>query len=457
MKKVGTGLLAVVLIAGACSSGVSDELHEAALDEARTANQRVADLESSVEEVEAQLRAAEDDRVGLEDELAREMAQRSNAEAQAAEFSDQWTAGAQKVARLEADLEAAVQASVAAEERFGDLVDLTNVPNTPAATLISVLTRGVLRCGIAGGIRGFSYRDPSDGTITGFDADFCRAVAAAVLRDPEAVEFIPTGPADRFDAVRFGDVDVLVRNTTWTLNRDAALGLVMDFGPTIFYDGQQFLGRSDQFTAVSGAADVDQSRLCVAPGSFPEQQALDWANSGGSALSLAPPAAGTIIEMLETLQNGTCDLLTTDGSILASWRLSGIEAGAVVPDELVIFPPTPISREPLSPVYRQGDTVWADIVNWVVFTTIIADEKGIDSTNIDTAPWDAELRRLFGADGDLVAAVGLEPDAFYQVIKQVGNYREIFERNLGPLGITRVGTPNAPHTEGGLIFAPPAR
>jgi len=342
-------------------------------------------------------------------------------------------------------------------------VDSTVVPVTVGEsdsdtwTLSVVMARGSLRCGVGGSHPGFSVVGATSSTATGFDADFCRAVAAAVLGDADSVVFIPVSPGDRFEVVRSGAVDVLFRTTTQTLNRDATLGEGLDFGPTVFYDGQRFMGRSDQFTEESGPGDVSGARLCVRPDTAAEAEATEWAATGGSALTLSPLGSGAFSEEVDRLVNNGCDLLTTDGSGLAAARSVAVQNGTVTEGELVIFPSTPITREPLAPGYRQDDSAWADIVTWAIYATIISDENGLNKANIDTVEWDSEIERLFGVEGDLVTALGLNGDAFYQVIKQVGNYKDIYERNLGPLGLERKGTPNASHTDGGLIYAPPAR
>ena len=442
----------MVLVAAGCSSGISDEVHDAALEDARQANVRVGELGTAVS-------VAEDQLVDVEGDLSQVQADKAGADALAESLRGDADALRDDAAELRGEigsvqeqLDLANEATAAAQDRFGDLVDLGQVPDAPAATLLRTLVTGTVSCGVGGRVPGFSVSQPNGG-MTGFDADFCRAIAAAVLGDADAVEFETVSASERFNAVRIGVVDVLIRTTTWTLSRDAALGEGVDFGPTTFYDGQQLIGRTAVLGTTPGVGDVDGLRLCDAPPIAGRASA--WAQAGGSSLTIVD--VSSLNEALDGLRAGLCDLVTTDGSFLAVIRLGLVEDGIYGPGDLVIFPEAPFSREPLGPAYRQADTVWADIVNWVMFATIIADEKGINSSNIDSVEWDAEIRRLFGADGELAALLGLEADAFYQVIKQVGNYNEIFERNLRLLGLTREGTPNALHTNGGLIYAPPAR
>ncbi len=179
---------------------------------------------------------------------------------------------------------------------------------------------------------------------------------------------------------------------------------------------------------------------------------ITYAQEFGSTVEIV-----TVGSLADAIELGICDVAAADGTLLTLLRENAIGKGAIAPGDLVIFPKYPLTREPLGPVYIQGDTVWADIVNWVVFTTIIAEEKGITSSNIDSAEWDSEAQRLFGGEGEYAVTLGLEPDAFYQVIKQVGSYGEIFSRNLEQLGFIASGGPNTVSTAGGLLYAPPAR
>ena len=329
-----------------------------------------------------------------------------------------------------------------------DAVDATQGGNL----LQTVIDRGTLNCGVSGSAVAFSETQP-DGSMTGIDADYCRAVAAAILGDADAVEFTALTAAERFTAVQTGDVDVLMRNSTWTQSRDTDIG--MDFGPTTYYDGQQLMARaSEGFSSTSGVADIDGAVVCTNAGTTTEKNIADAAEAAGIDINLTTFEDFDIVT--SNFVEGSCDVITTDGS-----GLVGRKARSQPDDqEWVIFPPTPISKEPLGPVYGQNDSVFADAVNWTVYATIIADEKGITSDNVDAMrddPSDAEAGRLLGGDGEVQTAMGLSPDAFYNVISQVGNYDEIFTRNLGPVGISRDGSANAGWLDGGLIYAPPAR
>ncbi len=324
-------------------------------------------------------------------------------------------------------------------------------------TLAAVQQRGTLKCGVSGSLPGFSETQP-DGTAIGFDADYCRAIAAAVLGDANAVEFRPLTAAERFDVLKAGEIDVLVRNTTYTQSRDASGegGVNIDFAPTTYYDGQQLMGLSSRFSADSGPADVDGAILCTNAGTTTEKNITEWAKIGGATIGLE--TVEQFPEALEKFIAGQCDLVTTDGSGLVANKVTKEREGEIQPGEWVVFPTAPISKEPLGPAFRQNDSEWGDIITWVVYATIIADEKGVTSANIDEQKdVDPEATRLFGGEGEVQTAMGLNADAFYQMVKQVGNYDEIFARNLNPLDIFREGTLNAAFNEGGMIYAPPAR
>ncbi|WP_423920615.1 amino acid ABC transporter substrate-binding protein [Candidatus Poriferisodalis sp.] len=318
--------------------------------------------------------------------------------------------------------------------------------------LATVQDRGSLNCGVSGSAVAFSETQP-DGSTTGFDADYCRAVAAAILGDAGAVNFVPLTAAERFTALETGDIDLLVRNTTWTQSRDT--DLVLDFGPTTYYDGQQIMARvSDNFSGSSSVADLDGATVCTNAGTTTEKNIADAANAAGIEITLSTFEDFDIVT--ESFIQGACDAITTDGSALVGRKVK--QEGD---QEWVIFPPTPISKEPLGPVYPQNQSTFGDVVNWTVYATIIADEKGITSENIDSmlsgGSLDAEAIRMLGGEGELQTKMGLTADAFYNVISQVGNYDEIYTRNLGPVGLSRDGSANARWTAGGLIYAPPAR
>ena len=318
--------------------------------------------------------------------------------------------------------------------------------------LATVTSRGILNCGVSGSAVAFSETQP-DGSTTGFDADYCRAVAAAIFGDAEAVNFVPLTAAERFTAVESGEIDLLVRNTTWTQSRDT--DLVLDFGPTTYYDGQQVMARtSDGFSGSSTVAELDGARVCTNAGTTTEKNMADAAAAAGIEINLQTFEDFDIVT--DNFISGACDAVTTDGSALVGRKVK--QEGD---QEWAIFPPTPISKEPLGPVYAQNQSNFGDVVNWTVYAMIIADEKGITSENIDSmlggGNLDAEAVRLLGGEGELQTKMGLTADAFYNVIVQVGNYDEVYTRNLGPVGLSRDGSANARWTAGGLIYAPPAR
>jgi general L-amino acid transport system substrate-binding protein len=329
--------------------------------------------------------------------------------------------------------------------------------DTGADTLADVVARGKLICGIGGSAIGFSETQ-ADGSATGFDADYCRAVAAAVLGDANAVEYRALTAAERFEALKNNEIDVLIRNSTWTQSRDADIGV--QFASTTYYDGQQLLASPDAFPGISpesGVADIDGATVCVNAGTTTEKNITEAAAVAGITITLE--TTETTAEAQDKYKAGSCDVYTTDGSGLFGFRSASEQDGTEGAAAWEIFPAAPISKEPLGPVTRQNDDAWFDIVNWTVFATFIADEQGVTSANVDDMMDDTpELTRLFGGEGELQTKMGLSADAFLQVIKQVGNYGEIFEKNLTtPLGLAREGSFNEQWFNGGLIYAPPAR
>ena len=326
-------------------------------------------------------------------------------------------------------------------------------PEEAPDLLDTVLERGELHCGVSGAATAFSVTQP-DGSQTGFDADYCRAVAAALFGDAEAVVFSPLTAAERFTAVQTGAIDVLMRNTTWTQSRDTEVG--MDFGPTTYYDGQQLMARAgDGFTNASQVSDIGGTVVCTNAGTTTEQNIGDAAEAAG--VDITPLTFEDFDIVTTNFIDGACDIITTDGSALVGRKANQQPAD----QEWVIFPATPISKEPLGPTYAQNQSKFADVVNWTVYAMIIADEKGINQSNVDAmaaSPPDAETERLLGTvEGELQSDMGLAPDAFFQVIKQVGNYNDVYDRHLVPVGLTREGSANAGWLDGGLIYAPPAR
>lgn len=324
-------------------------------------------------------------------------------------------------------------------------------------TLKAVLDRDTLKCGVSGTAVAFSETQP-DGSAVGFDADYCRALAAAVLGDSTKVEFTALTAAQRFEALKNNEVDVLIRNTTWTQSRD--VDIKMQFVATTFYDGQQMMGDPatlSGLTADSGFEAIDGATVCTNAGTTTEKNITEGAAVAGVSITLETVEA--FPEAMEKFKAGTCDIVTTDGSGLFANRFVETAAGTPGADAWVIFPTAPISKEPLGPVVRQNDDDWFDIVQWLVFATFIAEENGVTSANIDdTRANTPELERLFGThDGELQTKMGLDAEAYYNAIKQMGNYGEIYARNLDPIGLTRAGTFNDQWYDGGLIYAPPAR
>ncbi|HEY5664390.1 MAG TPA: amino acid ABC transporter substrate-binding protein [Ilumatobacter sp.] len=340
----------------------------------------------------------------------------------------------------------------AAPDAGGATDDDTVEATQGGGILGAVLARGSLNCGVSGAAVAFSVTE-ADGSVTGIDADYCRAVAAAVTGSADSVVFTALTAAERFTAVQTGDVDVLMRNSTWTQSRDTEVG--MDFGPTTYYDGQQLMGRaSDGFNGQSQVAEIDGAIVCTNAGTTTETNIAELAGILGITITLN--TFEDFDQVTDAFLSGACDIITTDGSGLVGRKAVQQPAD----DEWVIFPATPISKEPLGPVYAQNDSQWADVVNWVVYATIIADEYGVTSADVDAAlagDFGPEMVRLMGGEGELQTVMGLPADAFYQVIKQVGNYQEIWDRNLTPVGLDRTGSANALWSDGGLLYAPPAR
>jgi general L-amino acid transport system substrate-binding protein len=313
--------------------------------------------------------------------------------------------------------------------------------------LARVQARGNLICGVNGQLAGFGLIAP-DGAVTGFDADFCRVIAAAIFGDATKVEFKPIAAADRWTALQSGEIDVLFRNSTWTLERDTRQGT--DFGPTIFYDGQSFLTRTaDNITDISGLAGAT---ICVIKGTTTEANLADIIAANNLTGTTSSPLEDNN-QVFEAFKANRCDAVTSDRSQLASRKASDPDGA-----NWSVFEAN-FSKEPLGPAYRAGDAQWGDIVRWAIYATIAAEEYGVSSENVDAAVGDAalvpEMKRMLGVEGELNTFLGLEANWAVNVIKGVGNYAEIYERNLGTLGIAR-GI-NALYTAGGLLYAPPFR
>jgi len=322
---------------------------------------------------------------------------------------------------------------------------------TPAwagQTLDTVLKRGVLHCGVSDGLPGFSYTDAS-GNYAGIDADFCRAVAAALFGDSKKVKFTPLTAKERFTALQSGEIDVLSRNSTWTISRDVGMG--MSFTGVTYYDGQGFL--VNKKLGVKSARELDGATVCIQAGTTTEMNLSDYFRTNG--MKYTPVTYEKSDESAKALESGRCDVLTSDQSQLYAQRIK-----LAHPDDYVVLPEV-ISKEPLGPVVRQGDPEWFNVVRWTLFALVAAEEYGITSANVDQmakTSTNPEARRLLGLDTDFGKDMKLKKDWAYQIVKQVGNYGEMFERNVGkgsPLKIER-GL-NAQWNKGGLQYAPPFR
>jgi len=324
----------------------------------------------------------------------------------------------------------------------------TSVAAVASGRLKTVLDRGNLICGINGQLAGFSVLE-SDGSYSGIDAEFCRAVAAALFNDVTKVEYRPLTTQNRFAALQSGEVDVLMRNTTFTTNRDTAVGL--DFLPTTFFDGGGIIVRKD--ANVSQLSDLAGATICVLAGTTNEQVLTDTFNSQN--IQFTPLTFPEANALYAALNEGRCDAATSDKSQLAGQRASLLTN----PADWVIMDVT-LSKEPLGPAVVQNDAQWADVIRWVVYATFYAEELGVNQANVDDklANGDTNTKRFLGGTGSLGKDMGITNDAFYRAIKLVGNYGDIFDRTLGPN--TKFNVPrglNMPYTEGGLQYSPPFR
>ena len=317
-----------------------------------------------------------------------------------------------------------------------------------AGTLDDVKAKGFIQCGVSQGVPGFSNADDA-GNWTGIDVDACRAAAAAVFGNADAVKYTPLSAKERFTALQSGEIDVLSRNTTWTYTRDNSLGL--DFTAVNFYDGQGFMVRKD--LGVDSARDLDGATVCTEQGTTTELNMADFFRKNG--LSYVPVVVQKADEAVAAYDSGRCDVFTTDKSGLAAQRTKLGD-----PNAHVILPET-ISKEPLGPVVRHGDNQWKDIITWALFVQVNAEEMGISSANVakvKAETKDPGIARLLGAEGNMGEQLGLSANWAFDIISQVGNFGEVFEKHVGPN--TPVGLPrgiNNLWTEGGILYAPPVR
>ena len=317
-----------------------------------------------------------------------------------------------------------------------------------AGTLEDVKKRGTLACGVSTGLAGFSQKDEEKGTWSGIDVDVCRAVAAAVLGDASKVQYKPLTAKERFIALQSGEIDLLSRNTTWTHTRDTSLGL--NFAGVIYYDGQGFM--VSKKLGVKSALELDGANVCIQAGTTTELNLSDYFRANN--MNYKAITFDTSDQTRAGFASGRCDVLTSDQSQLHALRI-----GLKKPDEVLVLPEV-ISKEPLGPVVRQGDDAWFNIVRWTVMAMVEAEFLGIDSKGVDKAKSDGNpsQKRLMGSEGDAGEKLGLSANWAYNIVKQVGNYSESFERNVGsdsPLKISR-GL-NAQWNNGGILYSAPVR
>ena len=316
------------------------------------------------------------------------------------------------------------------------------------ATLDAVKKKGYVQCGISDGLPGFSYAD-AKGQYKGIDVDVCRAVAAAVFGDASKVKYSPLTAKERFTALQSGEIDILSRNTTWTSSRDSAMGL--NFVGVTYYDGQGFL--VNKKLGVSSAKELDGATVCIQAGTTTELNLSDYFRSNN--LKYTPITYDTSDESAKSLESGRCDVLTSDQSQLYAQRIK-----LAAPDDYVVLPEV-ISKEPLGPAVRQGDEEWFDIARWTLFAMLNAEELGINSKNVEEqakSTKNPDVARLLGAEGDYGKDLKLPEDWAGQIVKQVGNYGEIFDRNVGDGSELKIKRGlNAQWNKGGLQYAPPVR
>ncbi len=316
-----------------------------------------------------------------------------------------------------------------------------------ADTLADVKARGTLKCGVSQGLDGFSAKDDK-GQWAGFDVDFCKAVAAAVLGDAAKVEYVPLSAEARFPALQKGEIDLLSRNSTWTLQREADLKLL--FAGISYYDGQGFM--VPQAKNVMGALELNNSKVCTQRGTTSALNAQDYFRQNNMALELIE--LPTVDEVVKAYADGRCDVLTTDVSQLYALRLK-----LPKPAEHIVLPDV-ISKEPLGPVVRQGDDVWLNVVKWSLFALLNAEELGIGQATLDQAlgSQKPDVKRFVGTDGAYGEQLGLTKDWAVRIVRSVGNYGEVFERNVGTA--SKLGIPrgiNQLWSMGGIQYAPPIR
>ena len=316
-----------------------------------------------------------------------------------------------------------------------------------AATLDDVKKKGFIQCGVTTGLAGFAAPDDK-GVWKGFDVDFCRAMSAAIFGDPMKVKFTPTTGKTRFTALPSGEIDVLARNTTWTMSRDTDLGF--EFVGVNYYDGQGFMIRKS--LGVKSATELNGASVCIQTGTTTELNLADYFRT--NKMSFTPVVVEDAAEARQNYDKGACDVYTTDRSGLAAQRsvLSEPDAHMVLPEI--------ISKEPLGPLVRHGDNKWGDLARWTLNVLISAEEMGVTQANADSMKTanNPEIKRMLGTEGDLGAMLGLGKDWGYNIIKAVGNYSEVYERNIGPkTPVNLARGVNALWNKGGILYSAPLR
>jgi general L-amino acid transport system substrate-binding protein len=317
----------------------------------------------------------------------------------------------------------------------------------PAGRLKTVLDRGTLICGVSGELPGFSFVG-QDGKYSGLDVDICRAIAAALFDNPDAVEFRNLNAKERFTAVQTGEVDILSRNTTWTISRDTSVGL--DFAPVVFYDGQGIMVK--RASGIKTLAELKGKSICIQTGTTTEQNLTDQMRKRG--IPYTPVVFEDVNTTFATYAEGRCDGVTADRSQLISRRTT-----LPKPEDHLILDDV-LSKEPLAPAVSNGDSAWSDTVKWSIYALMDAEELGITSQNVTqlSSTTDPAIRRFLGTEGSLGKDMGLSNDFAARIVKHVGNYSEIYDRNLGPK--TNLNLPRGQNnlwTKGGLLFSPPFR
>jgi general L-amino acid transport system substrate-binding protein len=330
---------------------------------------------------------------------------------------------------------------------LGAGLSLAAVTAAQAGTLDDVKAKGFIQCGSNPSLIGFGFPDDQN-NWTGFDVDFCRALAAAIFNDPTKVKFTPLSAKERFTALQSGEIDVLSRNTTWSMSRDTSLGL--KFAGVTYYDGQGFLVKKS--LGVNSALNLNGASVCTQTGTTTELNLADYFKANNMTYQVV--AFEQEQEVLKAYEDGRCDVYTTDQSGIYAQRLK-----LAAPDDHVVLPEI-ISKEPLGPLVRQGDDAWFNVVKWTYYALVNAEDLGITQKNIDEMKnsTNPEIMRFVGKEGDFGVGVGLTNDWAAQIVKHVGNYGEVFERNLGEGSQLKIARgKNALWNKGGLQYAPPIR